>query len=43
MFTNDDALAEIINSIRLHGKGSEKYDNVRIGMNPRLDTIKRPF
>ena len=40
VFTNDDALAEIINSIRLHGKGSEKYDNVRIGMNSRLDTIQ---
>lgn len=40
VFTNDDALAEIINSIRLHGKGSEKYDNVRIGVNSRLDTIQ---
>ena len=40
VFTNDDALAEIINSIRLHGKGGEKYDNVRIGVNSRLDTIQ---
>ena len=40
VFTNDDALAELINSIRLHGKGSEKYDNVRIGVNSRLDTIQ---
>ena len=40
VFTNDDALADIINSIRLHGKGSEKYDNVRIGVNSRLDTIQ---
>ena len=39
-FTNDDKLAEIINSIRLHGKGTEKYDNVRIGLNSRLDTIQ---
>jgi dTDP-4-amino-4,6-dideoxygalactose transaminase len=40
VFTNNDELAEIINSIRLHGKGSEKYDNVRIGVNSRLDTIQ---
>lgn len=40
VFTNDDALAELINSIRLHGKGDEKYDNVRIGVNSRLDTIQ---
>lgn len=40
VFTNDDALAETINSIRLHGKGREKYDNVRIGVNSRLDTIQ---
>ena len=32
VFTNDDALADVINSIRLHGKGSEKHDNVRIGV-----------
>ena len=29
-----------LNSIRLHGKGGDKYDNVRIGMNSRLDTIQ---
>ena len=40
VFTNDNDLAELISSIRLHGKGSEKYDNVRIGMNSRLDTIQ---
>lgn len=40
VFTNDDCLAEMVNSIRLHGKGSEKYDNVRIGVNSRLDTIQ---
>ena len=40
IFTNDDELAQACNSIRLHGKGSEKYDNVRIGMNSRLDTIQ---
>ncbi len=40
IFTNNDDLASIINSIRLHGKGTEKYDNVRIGVNSRLDTIQ---
>jgi dTDP-4-amino-4,6-dideoxygalactose transaminase len=40
VFTNNDKDAELINSIRLHGKGSEKYDNVRIGMNSRLDTLQ---
>jgi dTDP-4-amino-4,6-dideoxygalactose transaminase len=40
IFTNDESLAELVDSIRLHGKGSEKYDNVRIGLNSRLDTIQ---
>ena len=40
IFTSNDELAQKINSIRLHGKGTEKYDNVRIGMNSRLDTIQ---
>lgn len=40
VFTNNDKDADIINSIRLHGKGSQKYDNVRIGINSRLDTIQ---
>lgn len=40
VFTDDEKLAYAINSIRLHGKGSEKYDNVRIGVNSRLDTIQ---
>ena len=40
IFTQDDEMASVINSIRLHGKGSEKYDNVRIGLNSRLDTIQ---
>lgn len=39
-FTDDDALAEVLRSIRLHGQGSHKYDNVRIGVNSRLDTIQ---
>lgn len=40
LFTNDDELAELLRSYRVHGKGSDKYDNVRIGMNSRLDTIQ---
>ena len=40
LFTNDDELAEILKSLRIHGKGRDKYDNVRIGMNSRLDTIQ---
>ena len=40
LFTDDDGLAELIRSIRVHGKGAQKYDNVRIGLNSRLDTIQ---
>ena len=40
VFTDDDELANILRSIRLHGKGEHKYDNVRIGLNARLDTIQ---
>lgn len=40
VFTNDDEIAEYLKSIRVHGKGSFKYDNVRIGWNSRLDTIQ---
>jgi len=40
VFTDDDARAELLRSLRIHGKGSDKYDNVRIGMNSRLDTIQ---
>lgn len=40
VFTNSKEDAEIINSIRLHGKGSQKYDNVRVGLNSRLDTFQ---
>jgi len=39
-FTDDDQLAEIMESIRVHGKGGHKYDNVRIGINGRLDTLQ---
>ena len=40
VFTNDDALAELVRSLKVHGKGADKYDNVRIGVNSRLDTIQ---
>ncbi len=40
IFTDNDELAEIIISLRVHGKGTNKYDNVRIGMNGRLDTMQ---
>lgn len=40
IFTNDDELAAIIRSLGIHGKGSSRYDNVRIGMNSRLDTLQ---
>jgi len=40
VLTNDHALADIMESIRVHGKGTDKYDNVRIGINARLDTLQ---
>lgn len=40
IFTDDDEVAALIRSICVHGKGTMKYDNVRIGLNSRLDTIQ---
>lgn len=40
VFTNDDEIAVYLDSIRVHGKGSFKYDNIRIGWNSRLDTLQ---
>lgn len=40
IFTNDDEVDAYLRSIRVHGKGSFKYDNVRIGWNSRLDTLQ---
>ena len=40
VFTNNDEWAQLMNSYRVHGKGTDKYDNVRIGMNSRLDTVQ---
>jgi dTDP-4-amino-4,6-dideoxygalactose transaminase len=39
-FTNDSELASIIRSVRVHGEGVNKYDNVRIGLNGRMDTLQ---
>ena len=40
VFTDNDEYAELLRSYRVHGKGEDKYDNMRIGMNSRLDTIQ---
>ncbi len=40
VFTDDAGMAEILASLRVHGQGSDKYDNVRIGLTARLDTIQ---
>lgn len=40
LFTNNDDWAALARSYRVHGKGAFKYDNIRIGMNSRLDTLQ---
>ena len=40
VFTDDDELADVIRSLRNHGQGTDRYDNVRVGMTGRLDTIQ---
>ena len=40
VFTNNTEWAELIDSYHVHGKGSDRYDNVRIGINSRLDSIQ---
>lgn len=40
ILTDDADLADLLRSLRVHGKGADKYDNVRIGMNSRLDTLQ---
>ena len=40
VFTDNDEWAQLMNSYRVHGKGTDKYDNVRIGLNSRLDTVQ---
>lgn len=40
VFTDHDEWAELIRSYKVHGRGADKYDNVRIGLNSRLDTVQ---
>ena len=40
VLTDDEGMAEILASLRVHGQGSDKYDNVRIGLTARLDTMQ---
>lgn len=40
IFTDDDQLADTLRSIRIHGQGGDKYDNIRLGITGRLDTIQ---
>ncbi len=40
LLTDDAELAATLKSLRVHGQGSDKYDNIRIGMNSRLDTLQ---
>jgi len=40
IFTNDIILKEKIDSLRIHGRGTDKYDNIHIGLNSRLDTLQ---
>lgn len=40
IFTDNDEWAELVYSYKVHGKGKNKYDNIRIGLNSRLDTIQ---
>ncbi len=40
IFTDDTEIAELVRSLTVHGKGNHKYDNVRIGMNSRLDAVQ---
>ena len=40
LFTNEDKLASLFRSIRVHGQGIDRYENVRLGLTGRLDTIQ---
>ena len=40
VFTDDDDMRDILVSLRTHGQGADRYDNVRIGLTARLDTIQ---
>ena len=40
IFTNDESLASAMKSIRVHGSGDNKYDNIKVGLNGRMDTFQ---
>lgn len=40
VFTDSEEMRDLLQSLRVHGKGSSKYDNIRVGMNARLDTLQ---
>ena len=40
VFTNNDEWADLVRSYAVHGKGSSKYDNIRVGVNSRLDSVQ---
>ncbi|MCD4677354.1 MAG: DegT/DnrJ/EryC1/StrS family aminotransferase [Desulfobacula sp.] len=40
VFTDSDEIADKLLSIRVHGKGKDKYENIRLGLNGRLDTLQ---
>jgi dTDP-4-amino-4,6-dideoxygalactose transaminase len=40
VMTDDDDMADVLRSLRMHGQGSDRYDNIRIGLASRLDTIQ---
>jgi UDP-2-acetamido-2-deoxy-ribo-hexuluronate aminotransferase len=40
VFTNDKEVLDVLKSLRVHGQGSDKYENVRIGINGRMDTLQ---
>lgn len=40
VFTDSEEMRDLLQSLRVHGKGTSKYDNIRVGMNARLDTLQ---
>jgi len=40
VLTDDEELGAVMDSLHVHGKGTDKYDNVRVGLNSRLDTLQ---
>jgi len=40
VMTDDDEMADVLRSLRVHGHGDDKYDNIRIGLTSRLDTVQ---